>query len=540
MPTASPATATTTLNSRNDYSLYDLLRRTTTTNSKTTTTPTVTRTGTGTTLSGGTTTTNGRTMTTPTTARTGTGTGTTLSGATITTSSRTAITSSSGNYYSSTTTNGRTTTTPMTARTGTASSFGNYYSSTTTTTPTTTGTTTTTRMPTASPATATTTSSFGNNYSLTGTTTTNSKTTTTPTVTRTGTGTTLSGGTTTTTTSPTTTTGTTTTSLTQTTSHTTNAQPQQPYDLKGLQSVQEEWNKRLGKEIVKILEYKNLTNGEITHFAVCPTINNIDSFFHAAFTDEASDTSDVEEIADNIEDTLCRSNYQYNDYLKCLACNYYHNLFYFDLMVDPSNDMKVPAKIKDTLVQKTHCYREYTYYWGLYYQNQQAYHQSLANYKLLADSDLSMPPYDQYPAYYQSMAAKDSQFLEPHFPHPESEYPYDSIKALITQNDVETYVMKFRSVHHDKVYISANSDCPTHVFASEGQKRIHIFTLNPSTQQLDLLKIVGPENASTINLLYDDSCFARLCAHESEKKPCDQILTNYIFGTKYPASVYCT
>lgn len=224
--------------------------------------------------------------------------------------------------------------------------------------------------------------------------------------------------------------------------------------------------------------------GRTIEYYTCPTVGDGDCFFHAAFTDAGDNMQTVRDKAADLRRRLCDAvqEGQYLDTLRDLVYEHYLGLLAHDLA-----SVIVPEDIKRQIREK-----------------------------------------DDYSSMYNSM--QHFGITTEGVLTPEEKFSENSIKDLITPDNIKGYMEQFRTVGGSETYIPVRPHmiCPAHILATLGNKTINIFTFNSSHQRLEHLKTVGTEGIK-VDILLEGSHFLRIydpSKDENYKHECEQIMKN--------------
>jgi hypothetical protein len=228
-------------------------------------------------------------------------------------------------------------------------------------------------------------------------------------------------------------------------------------------------------------------NETVREYLSCPTVGDGDCFFHAAFTDPEEDTRTVQDKAANMRKLLCDA-VQQGEYLDDLKPLVYEH--YMELLANNNDHLEVPDNIKQ------------------YMQNK-----------------------NDYTNMYNNMQRFEIPIDNKTTPNPETRFPADKVKGLITPDQIKNYIERFRQVGGYETYIPFRPDilCPVEILANIGQKKISIFTFNTTEKKLQFHKTAGTVGP-LVRIVHTGNHFVRLYRpHGSEGflRQCDQILANY-------------
>lgn len=267
------------------------------------------------------------------------------------------------------------------------------------------------------------------------------------------------------------------------------AQPSaQPFkrDFKSLIKTVEKLSTNFDESAVQKLQYLE-DNETVREYLSCPTVGDGDCFFHAAFTDPEEDTRTVQDKAANMRKLLCDA-VQQGEYLDDLKPLVYEH--YMELLANNNDHLEVPDNIKQ------------------YMQNK-----------------------NDYTNMYNNMQRFEIPIDNKTTPNPETRFPADKVKGLITPDQIKNYIERFRQVGGYETYIPFRPDilCPVEILANIGQKKISIFTFNTTEKKLQFHKTAGTVGP-LVRIVHTGNHFVRLYRpHGSEGflRQCDQILANY-------------
>lgn len=198
----------------------------------------------------------------------------------------------------------------------------------------------------------------------------------------------------------------------------------------------------------------DIDQGLFAEYLTCPTIGDGDCFFHSAFTEDGEGESTVCAKAATMRKGLCDA-IQSGQYIDdCRPLLYEH---YLECYTHSAGG--VPKTVRDMFVANDQ------------YEEVKAYLESRG---ILIPAELTKP-------------------------HTE-----EAIKATITIESIKSFMENLRTKSlREETYIPVRPGmrCPAQILAERAGKRIHIFTYNNTTRQLELLKTVGPDDESPINIL---------------------------------------